>query len=223
MTPPRTGSGCRPVARLPAGDRSRACAASARTRRGAPARARTAARRAPRPGRRRTGTPRAARDRPRFELRQVDVAQREHAQRLEQRARLVGQREHDRRLVGARVRQRLPADDEEARDVVVEVLDRRRPATIRPKTSPARAEAIAAASVEPARRHHLGAAGGVVGRDDLDAGQRPQKPLALRQRLRVRVDAPQPVQRRAGQRQQVVDDRQLDLADDRQSCASSRS
>ena len=29
--------------------------------------------------------------------------------------------------------------------------------------------------------HHLGAAGGVVGGDDLDVGQRPQEALALRQ------------------------------------------
>ena len=86
----------------------------------------------------------------------------------------------------------------------------------RPNTSPARAEAIAAASVSSAVGHHLGAAGGVVGGDDLDVGQRPQEPLALRQPLRVRVDAPQPVERRAGQRQQLVHDRQLDLADDRQ-------
>ena len=46
--------------------------------------------------------------------------------------------------------------------------------------------------------------------------ERAQKPLALRQRLRMRVDPPQAVERRAGQRQQVVHDRQLHLADDRQ-------
>ena len=106
--------------------------------------------------------------------------------------------------------------DEEARDVVVEVLDRRRRATIRPNTSPARADAIARGVGQPRVGDHLGAAGGVVGGDDLDAGQRAQEPLALREPLRVRVDAPQAVERRAGQRQQVVHDRQLDLADDRQ-------
>ena len=69
--------------------------------------------------------PLAVRNRPRFELRQVDAAQREHAERLEQRARLVGQREHDRRLVGRGARQRPPADDEEARGVVLVILNRR--------------------------------------------------------------------------------------------------
>ena len=94
---------------------------------------------------------------------------------------------------------------------------------VRPNTSPARAEAIARGVLEPAVRHHLRAAGGVVGGDDLDARQRAQKALALRQRLRVRIDAAQAVERRARQRQQVVDDRQLDLADDRQRAPSSRS
>ena len=37
---------------------------------------------------------------------------------------------------------------------------------------------------------HLGASRRVVGRDDLDAGERPQEPIALRQRLRMRIDAP---------------------------------
>ena len=64
--------------------------------------------------------------------------------------------------------------------------------------------------------HHLGAAGGVVGGDDVDALQRPQKPLALRQRLRVRVDPPQPLDRRPRQSEQLVDDRQLDLGLNRQ-------
>ena len=64
---------------------------------------------------------------------------------------------------------------------------------VRPNTSPARAEAIARGVLELAVGHHLGAAGGVVGGDDLDAGQRAQKPLALRQRLRMRVDAAQAV------------------------------
>ena len=62
----------------------------------------------------------------------------------------------------------------------------------------------------------LRAPGRVVGRDHLDARQRPQEPIALRQRLRMRIDAAHPLHRHAGQRQQVVDDRQLDLADDRQ-------
>ena len=44
--------------------------------------------------------PRPPGHRPRLELGQIDVAQREHAQRLEQRARLVRQREDDRGLVG---------------------------------------------------------------------------------------------------------------------------
>ena len=47
--------------------------------------------------------------RPRFDLGDVDVAQREHAQRLEQRAGRVGQREDDRRLVDRRGRPRNSA------------------------------------------------------------------------------------------------------------------
>jgi hypothetical protein len=69
---------------------------------------------------------------------------------------------------------------------------------------------------QPAIGHHLGAAGGVVGGDDLDLGQGAQKALALRQPLRVRVDAAQAVQGRAREREQMVDDRELDLTDDRQ-------
>src|SRR6185503_8820549 len=44
--------------------------------------------------------PRPAADRPAFQLAQVDVAQREDAERLEERSRRTGQREDDRRLVG---------------------------------------------------------------------------------------------------------------------------
>ena len=62
--------------------------------------------------------------RPRLDLGQVDVAQREPGQRLEQRARLAVQREHHRRLVRAPALSRAPGDYAEPRDVVAEVLDR---------------------------------------------------------------------------------------------------
>ena len=86
----------------------------------------------------------------------------------------------------------------------------------RPNTSPARAEAIAAGVRQMLVGDHLRAAGGVVGGDDLDAGQRPQKPLALREPLRMRIDAAQIAEGDARQRQQMVHDRQLHLADDRE-------
>ena len=65
----------------------------------------------------------------RFELGQIDVAQREHAQRLEQRAGRALQREDEARLVGWSERHALPRDRQEARDVVVVVLNRRCAAT----------------------------------------------------------------------------------------------
>ena len=68
----------------------------------------------------------------------------------------------------------------------------------------------------PVIHHHLGAAGGVVGGDDLDVGQRAQEALALRKALWMRIDAAQTPERRAREREQVVHDGQLDLADDRQ-------
>ena len=135
--------------------------------------------------------PGPARDRPRLELGQVDAAQREHAQRLEERARLVRQREDDRRLVGharsaaarrpmTRKRVMLSSKSwiDEASDVEAEHLAGARRGDRR-------------GVLQPGVGDHLGAAGRVVGRDDLDAGQRPQEPLALRQRLRMRVHAAQ--------------------------------
>src|SRR5215471_5856110 len=64
----------------------------------------------------------------------------------------------------------------------------------RPNTSPARCDAIAAASSAPESATIF----------------------ALRQPLRVRVDPRQAVERRPRQRQQMVDHRQFHLADDRQ-------
>src|SRR5262245_43662441 len=55
--------------------------------------------------------PLAPRNGPRLELRQVDAPKRKHTQRFKERARLVGQREHDRRLVRHGGRQRPAADD----------------------------------------------------------------------------------------------------------------
>ena len=54
--------------------------------------------------------PRLSGDGPRFELRQVDAAQRKHTEGLEERPRLVRQREDDRRLVRNALLQRLPSD-----------------------------------------------------------------------------------------------------------------
>ena len=70
---------------------------------------------------------------------------------------------------------------------------------------------------EPLLLDQLGAAGRVVRRVTRTPGSVPQEALALRQRLRVRVDALAPGSIVVpGQRQQVVRDGQLDLADDRQ-------
>ena len=51
--------------------------------------------------------------------------------------------------------------------------------------------------LERAVANQLGAAGRIVRRDDLDVRQRPQELLALRQRLRMRVDAAQRLAARA--------------------------
>src|SRR5436190_11769907 len=61
---------------------------------------------------------------PRFQLGQVDVAQRKAGQRLEERPGLAVQGEHDRGLVGVSDLRRLPGDDAESGDVVGKVLDR---------------------------------------------------------------------------------------------------
>src|SRR4051812_9921650 len=62
---------------------------------------------------------------PRFELGEVDVAEREHAQCLEERPGSVVEREGERGLVGRPQRLRLTRDHDEPRDVVLEVLDSR--------------------------------------------------------------------------------------------------
>src|SRR5258707_15734617 len=69
--------------------------------------------------------PRTTGNRPRFQLGQRHVPQRERTERLEEGAWLVRQREDDRGLVRDRVVKRPTTDDEEARDVVIEVLNRR--------------------------------------------------------------------------------------------------
>ena len=94
--------------------------------------------------------PRAAGNRPRLELRQIDAAQRKHAERLEQRARLVRQREHDRRLVGDRVADSGARPMTRKRVMLSSKSWIDEASGVRPKTSPARADAIAAASVDPA-------------------------------------------------------------------------
>ena len=77
------------------------------------------------PDPRRTDTPRAGRASAATRAWSVDVAQREHAQRLEQRARRVRQGKDQRGLVGGAERLRVARDQQEPRDVVAVVLDRR--------------------------------------------------------------------------------------------------
>jgi hypothetical protein len=67
--------------------------------------------------------PRTSGNRARLELREIDVAKREHTQRLEERPRLVLQRERERRLVRGTERLAAARDDDEACDVVIEVLN----------------------------------------------------------------------------------------------------
>ena len=62
----------------------------------------------------------------------------------------------------------------------------------------------------------LGAARGVVGRNDLDVGQAAQEVLALRERLRVRADAADLRQLGPRQGDQLVHHLELGLRDDRQ-------
>ena len=145
-----------------------------------------------------------------FELGQVDVAQGEDAQRLEERARRARQREHDRRLVG--VGRRNAADDREARDVVFEILNG--------FLQYLEAEDLCGALRGESRRafqlllgHQLGAARRVV--HGFDGGAESlQIPFTLRERLRMRVDDLDVGDARAGQRLQAMHDVELDLAGD---------
>ena len=118
-------------------------------------------------------------------------------------------------LSGAAQRHAIAADREEARDVVLEILDAR--------LQRLEAEQTAGAAGRNRRRvaaplvaDHLGAAGGVVGCDRLDVLQRPQESRALGQRLRMRQHPPHVLESHARKRQQVVHHRHLHLADDRQ-------
>src|SRR5882672_10112928 len=124
-------------------------------------------------------------DRPRLELRQIDVAQREHTQRLEQRARRALEREDEARLVGRAERYALTGDRQEPRDVVVVILN----------AAPQRLEAEERArSLGRNRRrvalllvtHHLRAARRVVRRDGLDVLEAAQESRTLRKRLGMR-------------------------------------
>ena len=106
-------------------------------------------------------------------------------------------------------------DDQKPRDVVLVILNRR------PERQ--QAEDFGGARRGDRRgivhlfvRDQLRAARRVVGRNHLDAGQRPEKPIALRQRLRVRINPAHPLHRAVRQREEMVHDRQLHLAHDRQ-------
>ena len=162
--------------------------------------------------------PRASGNRPRFHLGDVDVAQREDAQRAKQRARRVRQREDHRRLVerpralDARDRG-FARDDEKPRHVVGVVLD--------PGLQHAQTEDFGGALRGDRRgRRELplldqfGAARRVVGGHHLDAPQGPQEPVALSEGLRMRIDLPELIDRGAGQGNEAVMHRQLDLARD---------
>ena len=158
---------------------------------------------------------RAAAHGPRLQLRQVDLAQREHAQRLEQRARRVRQRKHDHRLVGLlRIGRRL-ADQDEARDVLLEILDarfqNRKPEHLR---GTRRCDGGRVADLLLA--NHLRAACRVVRRDDLDALQARQKAFALGQPLGMRVHLLDVLHRGARKRQEVVRDLQEHFGHHRQ-------
>src|SRR5262245_56736997 len=69
--------------------------------------------------------PRTPANRTGLDLGEVNLAQREHRERLEQRTGLVGKREDHGRLVGLHVRVGRAAHEQEARDVVGEILDLR--------------------------------------------------------------------------------------------------
>src|SRR5262245_36583716 len=122
------------------------------------------------------------RNRPRFELRQVDSTQRERTQRFEQCAGLVGQGEHNRSLIWYAVVDRPAADDEKTCEIVVEILNGR--------GQRCQAEDLAGAGrsdrgsiLETLVCHELGAAGRVVRSDDLHTSQSAKKSFALRQCL----------------------------------------
>ena len=165
--------------------------------------------------RRKRGIPRTAPDRPRLDLRQIDIPQRKDRQRLEQRAGFVRQREDDTGLVHVVAGLTSPADQQEARDVVRVILNL--------GTQNLETEDLGGAFRGDRRcirellfLDQLRAAGRIVGRFHRHAGHAAQEPLALRQRLGMRQYPPHILQRSAGQRHQVVRDRQRHLADNGQ-------
>ena len=149
------GIGQPALVRLPARVRAERAQHRRELGRGAPARARTAARRAPPPGRRRTGTPRAGpgigRD---SSLVRSMPRSANTLSALNSAPGSFGSEKTIVVLSGDRVVQRPPADDEEARDVVVEVLDRRRRAASgrrlrrrAPRRSPPRRSSLPSATI----------------------------------------------------------------------------
>ena len=156
---------------------------------------------------------------PALDLGQIDVAQREHGQRLEEHAGLFGESADDAGLelaVGARD-DGLARQHEEARDVVGVVLD-----AIHENFEPVDlrgARACDGAHVaEVVRRDELRGAGGVVDgfASDAELGERP---LALRERLRVADHALQVLLLHAGDGHEAVVHGELHLADDVQAVA----
>ncbi|KAK3443826.1 hypothetical protein EUGRSUZ_B03894 [Eucalyptus grandis] len=153
---------------------------------------------------------------PRLDLGQTDVPERERREHLEQHARPLVVREHDARLE----RPVRPRDDGLTRQhhkpghVARVVLD-----PVRQDLEPVQLRRARARNrrrvAEVVRRDVLRGPGGVVhGLARRLRGQLRQGVLALGERLRVRDHAREVLHARAGEREEAMVDRELDLADD---------
>src|SRR5208282_6076746 len=158
--------------------------------------------------------PRTPAQRPRLDLAQADVAQREHAERLEQRSRNILDAEGQRRLVRASWRPRLSSlDQKEARKVLLVILNPGLQNLSRihfggaPAGDPRRvAQALGYDMLHASR--------GVVERHRFELGVRGKQVAALFERHGMREYAPDVSEPGARQRNQVVHDAQAKLADD---------
>src|SRR3954447_9182552 len=159
--------------------------------------------------------PGAPAKRPRFQLGQIDVAECKTRERSEERAGLALEREDDRRLVGLRHVAAAARDDEKARDVPLEVLDRF-PEHLQVEHFRRALRRDRRRVVAPALAHHLRGSRGIVDRHDVYARQALQEILTLRERLRMGVDDLHRLHWRARQREQAMVYAQLHFADDRQ-------
>jgi len=132
-----------------------------------------------------------------------------------QRTRGALQREDQRGLGGFLGGRRRPPDQDEAGNVVVVVLDLLGGNLETEYLSGATGRHCAGIGALPFR-DHLRAAGGVVHRDDLDAGHPGEALLALRERLWVRVHDREILEARSRPDQEAVVHRDLHFTDDRQ-------